>query len=185
MNKIALEPEGDEDAEINKIEERGLDSVTTKRGNGKNIWPLLAFGLLGASGLGYAMTGFVPDEAPRPLVSKSSGPQFSTGYGGNDRVPAFQKRLDEEEAVARPEPRVRQAPPVDSGTSTMDVMMSRHRMRMEEVETNARVRAEGERASFDLQRDRAEYERTVEAARRLQKRQAAPALIFDDSKEQD
>ena len=83
------------------------------------------------------------------------------------------------------QPQRRAAPPVDRSTSRADTLLMRHRLELEAAEANQRLQTQSARDAFELQRDRRQFEQTAEQQRVLQKRRSAPALIFDDSKEQD
>lgn len=181
MAKIALAP--DEDADVTEIEESDLETVTKKRAGGRNLLPFFFFGGLGVVGLAFVAVGMKPKPEPRTLVPTASAVEFSTGYQGTDTIPAFQRELNEPAPVAQPQ-QVRAAPRDTSG-SRNDALMLRYKLESEAAAAKQRLQSQSARDAFELQRDQRVFEQTVEAERMLRKRQAATALIFDDSKDQD
>lgn len=184
MTKIALAPEVDEDADINKIEERDLETVTKKRDAGKNLLPYFFFGGIALVGLYFVAMGMRSEPAPRSMVPSDPVAEFSTGFQGTDTIPAFQRELTAPPPDPQPE-RERRAPPEDRSSSRADTLFARHKLEMEAAAERQRLQTQGARDAFELQMDQQQFQKTVEAERALRKRQAATALVFDDSKDQE
>jgi len=182
MAQIALER--DEDADVTEIEESSLETVTEKRAGGRNLLPFFFFGGLGVVGLAFVVMGMKPKPEPRTLVPATSAVEFSTGYQGTDTIPAFQRELSDPAPTAQPQ-RQRVAPPADTSSGRADAMLLRARLERENAQMKQRLQSQSARDAFELQQDQRVFEQTVEAERVLRKRQAATALIFDDSKDQE
>jgi len=182
MAKIALER--DEDADVTAIEEKNLETVTKKRAGGRNLMPAFFIGGLALVGVAVMLSGMRSKPAPRTMVPTTSTAEFSTGYQGTDTIPAFQQELAAPAPAAQPR-REKAAPPADTADSRMDALMFRRQTDRENAELKQRLQSQSARDAFELQRDQRVFEQTVEAERVLRKRQAASALVFDDSKDQD
>ena len=182
MAKIALAP--DEDADVTEIEESDLETVTKKRAGGRNLLPYFFFGGIGLVGMSLVLSGMRSEPEPRTLVPTTSAVEYSTGYQGTDTISAFQQELAAPDPAAQPQ-RERAAPPTDTADSRMDALMFRRQTDRENAELKQRLQSQSARDAFELQRDQRVFEQTVEAERVLRKRQAASALVFDDSKDQD
>ena len=178
---------GEGDADLDKVEERGVTSVTEVEDKGKQIIPAIGFGVVVLIGLAIMWRGVSSQgEEPASMISEQPTVQYSTGVQGGDSVPAFQKTLRGEQAVAQPTPPpvTAMAPPVDRAATRLQMRRANQSMELERREREQAMQIRGERSAFELQRDRKVFQNQVELEKALKQRREAPALIFDDSKEE-
>lgn len=177
------------DAELDEIEERGVPSVTEKRGSGKNLVPLICLAIVALIGVGIMWQGLKPSgNAEQGLIPVEPVEQYSTGVVRQDRIPAFAtSRRDEEPDVAAPAPPlVRQAaPPVDRTGARLAALRERQRLELERMQREQDIQLQGARQALELQRQRTAFESEEEIQRTLKQRREAPSLIFDDSKDEE
>jgi len=188
----AVNREDDPDAELDNAEERSITNVTEKRGGGRKIAPLIFLGIVAFGGLALVVRGVMSGDGAQARSVGPSAPsaaRYSTGVSrNNDRIPAFQDLLDDE-PVPRPEPERERpaaaAPPVDRMSSQFEMLRNRQNLAMDRMREEQAIKLEGADAAFEMQRKQAEYQSQIDIEKTLKKRREAPALIFDDSKDED
>lgn len=176
------------DADPDKIEERGVTSVAEIEDKGKQIIPAIGFGVVVLIGLAIMGRGISSQgEEPASMIPETPTVQYSTGVNRGDTVPAFQKTLRSEQPAAQTAtPPAPATPPIrDRAAARLDARRASQNLELDRKEREQAMQIRGERSAFQLQRDRQTFQAEIDLQKSLKQRREAPALIFDESKEQE